>query len=121
MKLKTDVSPTAFFACVLLLQPALQGLVVLEQCARIELALAGEHLERFRPRLARPQAQHSPQAFAGLRVAVNRALVQRTVVTGRLAKPAVKLELKDAGQKVAGIGNVGGDVILGARIKVLLA
>ena len=44
--------------------------------------------------------------------------MQGPLVAGLAAQCAVKLELEDGGQKVAGVGNVGGNVILGSGIKI---
>src|SRR5436190_22060557 len=97
-------SPATLLPLVLLLQPLLQRLEVLEQRAPVHLALPGHHLQRIRPRLAGAQRHHLLQALAGLLAAVERALVQRALVTGRLAHRAVELELQDPREEVPRVG-----------------
>ncbi len=46
--------------------------------------------------------------------------MQWTLVASDLAQGAVELELQDRRQEVAGVGDVGRDVILGARVEVIL-
>src|SRR5436190_18252985 len=94
-------SPATLLPLVLLLQPLLQRLEVFEQRAAVHLALAGHHLERVRPRLARAHRQHLLQLLARHLAAVEGTLVQRPLVPGRLAHRTVELELQDAGEEVA--------------------
>src|SRR5712675_3369418 len=99
-------SPATLLPLVLLLEPLLQRLEVLEQRAPVHLPLPRHRLERVGPRLARAHRQHLLQPRARLLAAVEGALVQRPLVPGRLAHRAVELELEDPGEEVAGVGHV---------------
>src|SRR3954470_15725120 len=114
-------SPATLLPLVLLLEPPLQRLEVLEQGAAVHLPLAGHHLERVRPGLARAEGHHPLQLLSSLLAAVERALVQRALVDRGLAHRAIELELQDPREKIAGVGHVRGHVVLRARIEVLLA
>src|SRR4051812_27031085 len=114
-------SPATLLPLVLLLEPCLQRLEVLEQRAAVHLSLAGDGKERVGPRLARAHREHLPQPLPRLLAAEEGALVQRPLVPGCLAEGAVELELQDVGEEVARVGHVGRHVVLGAGIEVLLA
>src|SRR5690606_6503295 len=113
-------SPAAGLALVLLLQPVAERLEVLEQRSRIHGAGAGEELERVRPGPALAQRQHRLELFARLLASEDGAVGQDALVSRGLAHRLVELELEDVREEVAQVGHVGGDVILGARIEVLL-
>src|SRR3954468_18118841 len=120
-KREVATSPSTLLPLVLLLEPALQRLEVLEQRAAVHLPLPGHRLERVGPRLAGAEREHLPQPLAGLLAAVEGALVQRARLARGLAHRSVELELEDVGEEVAGIGDVAGDVVLRAWIELLLA
>jgi ApbE superfamily uncharacterized protein (UPF0280 family) len=46
--------------------------------------------------------------------------VQRALVAGGVAQGLVELELQDAGEEVARVGDVGGDVVLRAGVEGVL-
>src|SRR5438105_12861219 len=92
--------PATVLPLVLLLQPRLQRLEVFEQRAPVHLPLAGHGFERIGPRLARAHREHLPQFRARFLAAVERAFVQRALVSGRLAHRAIELELQDAGEEI---------------------
>src|SRR5438094_8245628 len=117
--LRPFTSPATSLPLVLLPQPSLQRLEVLEQRAPVHLPLTGHRLERVRPRLARAEREHLPKALAGFLAAVERALMQRTFLAGGLAHRPVELELQDPREEVPRVRDVCGDVVLGARIEVL--
>src|SRR5467141_284467 len=113
-------SPATLLPLVLLLEPLLQRLEVLEQRAAVHLALPGHRFEGVRPRLARPHREHLPEPLSRFLAAVEGTLVQRALVSGRLAHGAVELELEDPRQEVPRIRHVRGHMVLGAGIEVLL-
>src|SRR6266481_7369664 len=113
-------SPATLLPLVLLLEPLLQWLEVLEQRAAVHLALPGHRFEGVRPRLARSHREHFPETLSRFLAAVEGALVQGPLLSGRLAHGAVELELEESGEEVARIGHVRGHVVLGAGIEVLL-
>src|SRR6266404_4441832 len=113
-------SPATLLPLVLLLEPLLQRLEVLEQRAAVHLALAGHRFEGVRPRLARSHREHLPEPLSGFLAAVEGALVQGALVSGRLAHGAVELELEESGEEIARIRDVRRHVVFGARIEVLL-
>src|SRR3954469_21187221 len=92
-------SPATLLPLVLLLEPRLQRLEVLEQRAAVRLPLPGHGEERVRPRLARAHREHVPQLPPRLLAAVIGALVERPLVPGGLAHRAVELELQDVGEE----------------------
>src|SRR5258708_39603368 len=98
--------PATLLPLVLLLQPRSQRFEVLQQGIAVHLPLACHDLERVGPRLARAQGEHLPQLRARLLAAVERAFVQRALVSGRLAHRAIELELQDAGEEIPRIGGV---------------
>src|SRR5438270_2355757 len=112
-------SPATSLPLVLLLQPSLQRLEVLEQCAPVHLPLTGHRLERVRPRLAGAEREHLPEALAGFLAAVEGTLVQRTSLARGLAHRPIELELQDPREEVSGVRDVSRDVVLGARVEVL--
>ena len=65
-----------------------------------------------------PCGEHGVELVAGGFGAVEGAAVERALVTGGVTHRLVELELVDAGEEVAGVGNVGGDVVFGAGIEV---
>src|SRR5689334_18585194 len=113
-------SPATLLPLVLLLEPLLQRLEVLEQGAAVHLPLAGHHFESVRPGPARTQRHHLLQLLSRFLAPVERALVQRALVARGLAHRPVELELQDAREEVAGVGDVRRHVVLRARIEVLL-
>src|SRR5262249_55095834 len=113
-------SPAAALALVLLFEPALERREVLEDRARVHLPRAGQRLERVGPRLARAEREHRPQALAGLLRAIEVARVQRALVARRLAHRSIELELQHLREEIAHVRGVPGNVVLGARIEVLL-
>src|SRR5438552_10593422 len=117
--LRPFTSPATSLPLVLLLQPSLQRLEVLEQRAPLHLPLTGHRLQRVRPRLAGAEREHLPQALAGFLAAVERALVQRAFLAGGLAHRPVELELQKPREEVPRVRDVCRDVVLGARIEVL--
>src|SRR6267142_5086120 len=113
-------SPATLLPLVLLLEPLLQGLEVLEQRAPVHLPLSRHRLERVRPGLARAHRQHLLEPCSRLLAPVEGALVQRPFVTRRLAHGAMELELQEPGEEVPRVGHVRGHVVLRGRIEVLL-
>src|SRR6476646_8004808 len=69
-------SPAALLALVLILEPLLERREVLEDRARIHVALTGELEQRILPRLARAERQHLLVGGACFLVAVEAALVE---------------------------------------------
>src|SRR5258705_13601569 len=67
-------SPATLLPLVLLLEPLLQGLEVLEQRAPVHLPLSRHRLERVRPRLARAHRQHLLEPCSRLFAPVEGAL-----------------------------------------------
>src|SRR5262249_54201563 len=63
---------------------------------------------------------HGGQFFSGRSVAVDRAAMEGAAASGAGGERAVKLELQDVCEKVTHVGDIGGHVILGSRIKLLL-
>src|SRR5690606_27574151 len=100
-RLRRLALPAAGLALVLLLQPLLQRGEVLQHRAAVDLLAAGQLLQRGLPRLAGAAREHGLELPAGLRVAVERALVQRAGVAGGLAQRLVELELQQVRQEVA--------------------
>src|SRR5205814_1657159 len=113
-------SPATLLPLVLLPEPTLQRLEVLEQRTAVHLALAGHRLERVRPGLAGAEREHLPEPLARFLAAVEGALVQRPFVARRLAHGAIELELEDPREEVARVRNIRRNVVLRARVEVLL-
>src|SRR5262245_60766287 len=86
------VLPAAGAILVLLFEPAHQRAEIFDDGRRVHLPAAGELGQHFRPRTALAQLEHFAEALAGGGIAVHRALVQRTGVTGGIAQRLVKLE-----------------------------
>ena len=63
--------------------------------------LAGDRLHGVLPRFARSHRQHRPQLLSGRGALVDRALVERSRKSRRLAERAVKLELVDVRERIA--------------------
>src|SRR5471032_1165541 len=129
-----DVGASAFFTlitalllgllrrrelAVLLIEPGFQRREVFDQRAAVDLVLARDFLQRYRPRFARAHGQHRFQLGAGLGVAVDRAAMQRTGIAGLAAQRAVELELQQVGQEVARVRCVRCDVELGAGVEAV--
>src|SRR6202171_5670061 len=72
-------SPATLLPLVLLLEPLLQRLEVLEQRTAVHLALPGHRFEGVRPRLARSHREHLPEPLSRLLAAMEGALVQGTL------------------------------------------
>src|SRR5262249_44278635 len=113
--------PARLLALVLLVEPLLERSKVVKDGCGVHLALTADGFQGVRPWLALAHAQHFVQALTRGLVPVDGATMQRPLLPRRLAQRAVKLELQDAGQKVASVRRVRCNVILGARIKVGLA
>src|SRR5256885_2152564 len=111
-------SESAAPAAVLLRQPLLERREVLEHRSGVHLPLPGHRLERVLPRLRGPEREHLPQPLSRDDVVVDCAGVQGALEAHRFAERAVELELQDAGEEVARVGNVGGHVVLRAGIEV---
>src|SRR5919201_462874 len=118
--LRPFTSPATLLPLVLLPQPSLQRLEVLEQRASVHLSLAGHRLERVRPGLAGPEREHLPEAPARFLAPVKRALIQRAPLPCRLTHRPIELELQEPREEVSRVGDVCRDVVLRARIEVLL-
>src|SRR5580704_10093137 len=103
---------------VLGVEPGLQWGEIVGQGARIYFALACEGFEGVGPWLALAEAEHCIQFFAGAFVSVNRAAIQRALVTGSFAERALKLELVNGRKEIAHVRNVGRHVVLCAGIEV---
>src|SRR4051794_16494050 len=95
--------PTTLLALVLLLQPGLERLEVVEHRLRVDVALAADRLERLRPRLARAELEHRLQLRAGRLVPVDGAGVERALIPRGLAERAVELGLQQQREEVAGV------------------
>src|SRR3954464_12663066 len=115
------LSPAAGLALVLFLQPAFQRVEVIENGRGIYLARAGELLERLLPRPAGAELEHGRVFLARRLVVEDRALVQRPLEAGGITQRLVELELQDEREEVARVRGVARDVVLGARIEILLA
>ena len=103
---------------VLATEPDVQRLKIFEQRRGIEPVGAGHLLERRLPGLGCAGLQHGLKLRARGLGAEEAAAVQGAFVTGCLAHRLEKLELVDAGEVIAGVGDVGGNVILRAGIEV---
>src|SRR5215471_871826 len=114
-------SPSHRLALVLLVQPLLQRREVVADRRGVHLLLPGQRFERLRPRAALTHREHGVQLRAGFLVAVDGAAVEGAGAAGRTGQSAVELELQDVRQEVTHVRNVGGDVVLGARIEIRLA
>ncbi len=84
----------------------------------VDLAFAGEGFESVGPRLALAHLEHLVEFCAGFFRSKERAAIQRSFVSGLAAQRAIELEFQNVRKEVARVGNVGGDVILRARIEV---
>src|SRR5882724_10085467 len=85
---RTTDLPAASLTLVLVLEPFLERREVLEDRARIHVALTGQLEQRVLPRLARAQRKHLLVQRARFLVVVDRALVQRPGEAGLLAQRA---------------------------------
>src|SRR3546814_13205860 len=77
-------------------------------------------LQRIRPGLGRAHFEHGVQPLADFLVVVEGAAMEWSLPAGLLARRLVELELENAGEEVARVGRVAGDVEFGARIEMLL-
>src|SRR5262245_55071985 len=87
--------PSARLALVLFLQVSNERREIFDQRAAVHLLRARELLERLLPGLARAFLEHRDVLRAGVLVAVEVALVERTLVAGGVAQRLVELELDD--------------------------
>ena len=104
---------------ILLIEPLHQRRVVIDNCAGIHFLNTSHDLHGLLPGATGTHFQHFVQLVPGLFTAVNRAAVNRPQITGSLTKRAMKLELLDTRQKVAGIRGITGNMVLGTRIEGL--
>src|SRR5688572_15086995 len=92
--------PAAALALILFCEPRLERREVVEDRRSVHLPRAGELLECVLPRLARAESEHLAEALARLFIAVDRALIQRSLVARRFTQRAVELELQDVRKEV---------------------
>src|SRR5258708_39081323 len=112
-----NTSPPAFLTRILFFEPSLQGREIVEQSGGVHLPLSAEQVKRFRPGFARSQLQHRLQPFPGFSAPVDRAVVDWEASISEPAERPVELKLEDPSEEVAGVRQVGGDVILRARVE----
>src|SRR5580658_10803033 len=86
--------PAHLLPCVLLVQPLLQGGEVFEDGPGVNLAFAGQRLQRVGPGFALAHGKHLVELRAGFFRAVKRAAVEWTLVAGLATERAVELELQ---------------------------
>src|SRR5437867_3930363 len=115
-----SLSPTHWLPLILPLEPGNERLEILYDGRRVHLPFAGCVSEDLLPRFALSRRQHAGQLLPRGAVAIDRAAVQRSRPSSGTAPGPMKLELQDARQKIAHVGNVGGDVELRAGIEVAL-
>src|SRR5262249_14722334 len=105
---------------ILFIEPFFQRCKVVEDGSCIHLPFSGQSIKFLRPWLALSHFEHLAKTLTGNRVLVDRAAMQRTGVTDGAAQPAMKLELENSGEEVAGVRSVSGNMRLCAGIKVCL-
>src|SRR5262249_32608826 len=111
------VLPATALVLVLRNKPALQRGEVIGNRACVDVALTGEGCERLLPWSGGAKAQHVRKALPDLRVAGNRATVERARPARHAACGAMELELVDGREEVSHVGRAAGDVRLGTGIE----
>ena len=76
--------------------------------------------ERILPWLALASLQHCVDFLAGLLATEDGASLQLTFMAGHIAQRTLELKLQNPGEKIAGVGDISGNVVFRARIEVLL-
>src|SRR5712692_3553851 len=113
--------PAHLLPLVLPIQPLLKRSEILKQSATIGLPLAGQRLQRIRPGLALTHCVHLVELCTSLFRSVERALMQRTLVSRLAAQSAVELKFQNVRQEIACVGSVRRHVILRSRIEIRFA